>query len=261
MARIYPLFSSSKGNAAFIGSPKGGILIDAGVSTKRLSDAMTRCGLSLEAIKGIFITHDHSDHVRGLKVLTKHRRVPVFAQPLTMRSLIDSDLLAPEALLHEIQDAPFEFAGCQITPFDTPHDTVQSCGYRVDLAEGRSCAVCTDLGTVTKTVKQALKGCDLVLLEANYDPDMLKTGPYPPQVKARIAGNRGHLSNFDSGAQAKWLVETGTTRLLLGHLSESNNTPEKAETAIESALSGAKRGQDYLLEIAAPETAGGMIAF
>ena len=261
MARIYPLFSSSKGNASFIGSQNGGILIDAGVTAKRLKEVMERCGLSLSAIRGIFITHSHSDHIRGLRVLTKQLSVPVFAQPLTMRELTDSDAVSAGTVLHELDGLPLCFFDMQITPFATPHDTVQSCGFRVALPDGQSCAVCTDLGTVTKTVEHTLLGCELVLLEANYDETMLRTGDYPPTLKARIASESGHLSNTDAGAFAKKLVASGTKRLILGHLSEANNTPQRAAAAVETALAGAKRGQDYLLDVAKPETEGRMIAF
>jgi phosphoribosyl 1,2-cyclic phosphodiesterase len=261
MARIYPLFSSSKGNASFIGTPEGGILIDAGVSARRLKGALERCGLSLSAVRGIFITHSHSDHISGLRVLCKQISVPVFAQPLTMRELTEGGCFPEDASLRELDGQPVCFFDMQITPFDTPHDTVQSCGYRIELPDGRRCAVCTDLGEVTKTVEQMTAGCDLVLLEANYDEQMLRTGPYPPQLQARIASARGHLSNRAAGEAAKKLLASGTSRLVLGHLSEHNNTPRLAETTVEAALANAKRGLDYMLETAKPETEGRMIAF
>lgn len=260
MARIYSLFSSSKGNATFIGTPQGGVLIDAGVTYKRLEAAMERCGLSMSAVQGVFITHDHSDHVRGLKMLTERHRIPIYAQGKTLRNLIDTEQVAASAVLAEMNGTVCA-ADLSLTAFDTPHDTVQSCGYRIAMPDGRSCAVCTDLGYVTKTVDDALRGCDLVLLEANYDERMLKSGPYPPYVKARILSESGHLSNEMCAAQAKKLVTGGTTRLLLGHLSQENNRPELAEQAVVSALSDFVRGQDYLLSVAKVETTGEMIAF
>ena len=262
MARMYSLFSSSKGNVTYIGTEESGLLIDAGVSFRRLSAAMARCGLPLEAVRGVFITHDHADHIGGLRVLAAKLGVPIYAQPVTMRNLIDRDAVPPNARLCAIGGA-VQCADMTVTAFETSHDTDQSCGFRVTCADGRSCAVCTDLGVVTKTVAEALDGCDAVLLEANYDPDMLRRGPYPPNVKARIASEHGHLSNEASAAAAQMLVKSGTTRLCLGHLSQENNLPALAEKAVVQGLTSAGfvRGADYLLRVAKPESDGEMIAF
>lgn len=261
LARLYPLFSSSKGNATFIGTPKGGVLIDAGVTYRRLCMGLERCGLSLSAIQGVFITHDHSDHVRGLKTLTERLTVPIYGQGKTLRNLIDHDAIALRANLQEIGAASIQVADVSLNAFVTPHDTVQSCGYRIAMPDGKICAVCTDLGYVTRGVEEALNGCDLVLLEANYDEDLLREGKYPPYVKERILSKVGHLSNTDCAAQAKKLVQSGTTRLILGHLSQENNRPHLAEQAVVSALADMVRGQDYLLQVAKVETEGEMIAF
>lgn len=259
MARIYPLFSSSKGNAAFIGTPSGGVLIDAGVSAKRLRDALTRAGIPLSAVQAVFVTHDHSDHVSGLRVFARQTGIAVYAQPQTRDQLLASHFIEPEADLRALTD-PVSVCGMTLTPFATSHDTVQSCGYRIDLPDGQSCAVCTDLGHAPEDVQAALRGCRLVLLEANYDEQMLRTGPYPDCLKRRISSNFGHLSNDQSGELARYLVQNGTVHLVLGHLSEHNNTPEKAAQTVTAALSGLVCGQDYLLDVAKPED-GRMIAF
>lgn len=260
MARIYPLFSSSSGNASFIGTPQGGVLIDAGVSMRRLSMAFSRCGLDLSAVRAVMITHEHSDHVKGLKLLTKQYQIPVYGQGKTLRNLIDSGQIHAGSAVYEMT-APVAVAGMEITAFDTPHDTPQSCGYRIHTSDDRYCAVCTDLGKITPTVAQALTGCDLVLLEANYDPDMLSNGKYPYQVRCRIASDYGHLSNQACAVTAAELVAGGTTRILLGHLSPENNTPECAEQTVAAALSGFRRDCDYLLSVAPVETDGRMVVF
>lgn len=261
MARLYPLFSSSKGNATFIGTPKGGVLIDAGVTYRRLCMGLARCELPLSAIQGVFITHDHSDHVRGLKTLTEQLHVPIYGQGKTLRNLIDHDALSPGAILQEIRQGSIQVADLSLNAFETPHDTVQSCGYRIVMPDGKVCAVCTDLGHVTRGVEEALTGCDLVLLEANYDENLLRGGKYPPYVKARILSKVGHLSNMDCAAQARKLIQSGTTRLILGHLSQENNRPQLAEEAVVNHLADMVRGQDYLLQVAKVETEGEMIAF
>ncbi len=260
MARIYPLFSSSKGNAAYIGSPDAGILIDAGVSERRLSGAMQRCGLHPQAVQAVFITHDHSDHISGLRVFTKKFGVPVYAQAITGEHLQNGGHISEGSSLH-ILTGDVSIAGMTVSAFATSHDTAQSCGYRITMPNGVCCAVCTDLGIVTETVRNAVSGCKLVLLEANYDPGMLRSGCYPPPLKARIASDHGHLSNDDSAAFARWLLQTGTTHFVLGHLSQENNTPQLAENTVVSGLAGFIRGQDYLLHVAAPETDGRMIVF
>lgn len=260
MARIYPLFSGSKGNAEFIGSPAGGILIDCGVSAKRLTLALERCNIPIAAVQGIFITHDHSDHVAGLRVFTKKYQIPVYAQPKTRQSLYDHLFLEPEQPCHAL-NGTIECAGIRVTPFATSHDTVQSCGYRMELPDCRSCAVCTDLGYLSEDAVLGIRGCDLVLLEANYDQMMLRRGPYPASLKQRIASKVGHLSNDDCGDAADMLLQSGTTRLILGHLSQHNNLPELAERTVEDRLSKFRRGSDYLMQTALPETDGRMIGF
>ena len=260
LARIYPLFSSSSGNAEFIGTPDGGILIDCGVSARRLTQALDRCGISPEAVQGVFITHDHSDHVKGLRVFTKKFGIPVYAQSVTRQCLYSCGWLEPEQTCN-VLDGTVTCADIRITPFETSHDTAQSCGFRMEMPDGRVCAVCTDLGYVSETVSASLDGCDLVLLEANYDVNMLRTGPYPAQLKMRIASQVGHLSNDDSAAEIRRLAENGTAHFVLGHLSQHNNLPALAERTVEQTLNGLTRGQDYTLRTAAPETDGRMIVF
>ncbi len=221
---------------------------------------MERCGIAPEAVQGIFITHDHSDHVAGLRVFAKKYQIPVYAQPLTRQNLYSGRFLDDEQPCIELNGS-VNCADMEITPFETSHDTAQSCGYRICTADGRICAVCTDLGYVPDTVLNMLTGCNLVLLEANYDAEMLRTGPYPLYLKQRIASKVGHLSNDDCGETARRLVETGTARLILGHLSRHNNLPELAEHTVEQKIAGFLRGRDYLMQAAPPETDGRMIGF
>lgn len=258
MNGIYPLFSSSKGNSIFIGNSESGILVDAGASYKRLGIAMERCKLSLSAIKAVFITHEHSDHVKGLMMLTKKHDLCVYGQGRTLRNLIDSDRIGPRACVSEINDE-ISIDNMTVSAFNTPHDTEQSCGYKIKFDDGRSCAVCTDLGCVTKVVDDALLGTDTVLIEANYDEEMILMGSYPPYVKQRIRSDRGHLSNTDSAIQVRRLIENGTRNIILGHLSQENNMPQLAERAVVKRMDGFVRGSDYNLKIAEVETLGEMV--
>lgn len=258
MARLYPLFSSSKGNCTYIGSREAGVLIDDGVSFTRLKNALEINGLSLDAVKGVFVTHEHSDHIKGIDMLTKKTSIPVFAQGITLEGLFDKGILHSD--YYELKGGE-EVCGIRVECFDTSHDTPQSCGYLLTFRDGKSAAVCTDLGYVSDTVEAALLGTDCVLLESNYDVEMLRNGIYPYYLKTRIFSKMGHLSNPDSGEFAARLIKSGTTRLILGHLSQENNTPQTAEETVLSCLGEFTRNSDYTLNVAPVETSGGFISF
>ena len=260
MSRIYPLFSSSKGNATFIGSPKGGILIDSGVSCKRLCQALADNEISPRAIQGIFITHTHSDHISGLKVFTKKYNIPVCAQHTNLEELVRKEKVAPYCRLTEVDNADICVGDFRIHSFETPHDVPASCGYRIETPDGKTVVTCTDLGHVTPVIEENLTGADIVLLESNYDVNMLKNGSYPYDLKMRISSNHGHLSNDDCGVQLVKLLKSGTCKFILGHLSQENNTPMLAERSAVSALSDYARNRDYLLMTAKPE-GGTAVAF
>lgn len=261
MARIYPLFSSSKGNSEFIGTEKGGILIDCGVSFKRLCEALERNSLPLSAVRAVFITHEHSDHVAGLSMLTKKTSLPVYGQKRTLQKLCDTGKISSGSPVIDISGISISCADMEIECFNTPHDAIQSCGYRIHTSDDKYCAVCTDLGHVTPEVDKALEGCRLVLLEANYDENMLRTGGYPLYLKERILSPLGHLSNDMCAETADSLIRRGTTHILLGHLSQDNNRPDIADRTVEAGMSGLVRGKDYLMGVAPVETQGGAVIF
>lgn len=259
MGRIYPLFSSSKGNSTYIGNKQTGILIDAGISYTRLVKALALNEIDISAVKAVFVTHDHSDHINGIKMLSKKTSIPVFAQKCTLESLYDKNYITGFA---EEMKCPVCIDNMEISCFNTPHDTEQSCGYRINFDDGKSCAVCTDLGYVTDDVYQNLLGANAVLIESNYDEVMLRNGPYPAYLKSRIRSKFGHLSNADCGEFCTELVKNGTTRLILGHLSQENNTPQTARKTVAEKLSAQfEDGSDYLLSVAPVETIGGFISF
>ncbi|MBE6858111.1 MAG: MBL fold metallo-hydrolase [Ruminococcus sp.] len=261
MARIYPLFSSSKGNSTFIGTEQGGILIDCGVSFRRLSAALEVNRIPLTAVQAVFITHEHSDHVSGLKLFTAKTGCPVYGQKRTLQRLCDNDKISPLSPVIDITGKSIAAADMEVRCFNTPHDTIQSCGYRIHTSDDKYCAVCTDLGHVTDEVDEALTGCRLVLLESNYDENMLRTGPYPLYLKERILSQNGHLSNDDCTRQVGRLIERGTTHFILGHLSQDNNRPQIADSTVERGLPQFRRCKDYLLGVAPVETRGGAVIF
>jgi len=261
MARIYPLFSSSRGNSYFIGNEKSGILIDCGVSFRRLSNALSINNIPLSAVHGVFITHEHTDHIQGLKVLTKNLNIPVYSTRKTLGFLYDKDKVFHGASLIDMTEKKIVCADMEITCFSTPHDAVQSCGYKVHTSDGKYCAVCTDLGHVTEEVQNELKGCRLAVIEANYDENMLRTGNYPFELRQRILSPEGHLSNDECGKLADSLVKCGTCFVILGHLSPENNRPDIAEKTVQSYMKDLQRGKDYLMGTAPCETNGGAVIF
>lgn len=261
MARIYPLFSSSSGNAHFIGTPSGGILIDAGVSCKRIVGALRQNDIPPESVRAVFITHDHSDHISGLRVFSGTYKLPIYSSRGTLQYLADNGHIPAGC---EALETGFgaEIDGFFVSAFRTPHDAADSVGYKIHTPDGKVCCVCTDLGCVTDEIAAELRGSDLVLLESNYDESMLRNGKYPYILKQRIASKTGHLSNVDSSREVRSLIESGTQRIILGHLSRENNTPRIAENTLLRTLGNDfVRNRDYMLTIAPVETTGLGVVF
>lgn len=252
MARFSSLFSSSSGNCSYIGSAKGGILIDAGVSAKQINLKLDCIGVNPVDIGAIFVTHEHSDHVRGLRVFASKHKIPVYATQGTVDALISSGVANGSFEINPVDSEGIEVNGQFIVPFRTSHDSAQSCGFVISTTDDRKIAVATDTGYVTEETKAAVKGCDLILAESNHDIGMVRNGIYPYMLKRRILSDVGHLSNIDCSNFVTDLVKNGTTRIVLGHLSKENNIPELAFQTSKSALDcvGAVQFRDYILSVA-----------
>lgn len=254
MAKFCPLFSSSGGNSVYIGSGDSGILIDVGKSAKQTEEALYNIGVDPDSLNAVFVTHEHCDHIQGLRVFASRHHIKIYATPGTLSALEENGTLNEkteyDALCYDGNEAGSLF----VMPFHTLHDSRESCGYVVETPDGRKIAVATDLGIMTNEVKKAITGCDLVMLESNHDIRMLENGPYPYPLKKRILGERGHLSNDTCAEAAVQLVKDGTTRLFLGHLSKENNFPELAYQTTFAALTADNIviDSDCVLKVAKP---------
>ncbi len=259
MSRIFPIASGSSGNCTFIGHKNDGILIDVGISCKAVTDALNQAAFDPKALKGIFITHEHIDHISGLRVFAKKHNVPVFASEKTACAIL-CQTPELEDCLHVLEHK-LDLGDMEIERFATSHDCEGSSGYAISLSNGRKCAVCTDLGVISAEVHSALSGCKTVLLESNHDVTMLQNGPYPPYLKNRILSEKGHLSNIACASELAKLVDTGTERIILGHLSRENNRPEIARGCTTASLMDKKmiEDSDYTLYIAPPKNGKAII--
>ncbi len=228
--------SGSSGNCLLLSGGGTNILIDAGISARRLSALLGECCLSLQDITGVLITHEHSDHISGLPGLLKRSAAAVYA-PRTVAARLCGAMPQLEERLRVITPGQdFSISRLTVRAFHTPHDTDESVGYRVE--DGAVFAIATDMGCVTDEVRAGLRGADAVLIEANHDEEMLRYGPYPAHLKRRILSDHGHLSNDDCAALARELAESGTKTVILGHLSRENNTPDTALRTVRRALEG-----------------------
>lgn len=250
--KIVLFASGSTGNCTLVSEGDTHILIDAGISAKRIRIGLQEQGLTMNDVDGVLITHEHSDHIRGLTVLLRRDPAPVYALPAVAAAL-RGQMPEHAHLLHETApEEAFALGAVTVKPFCTPHDAAGSCGYRFEGC-GSSFGFCTDLGELTEAVRAALRGVDCAVIEANHDLAMLRGGPYPVFLKRRILSDHGHLSNDVAGELAAFLAENGAQSLILGHLSRENNTPRKALETVARALHDAGFAPGEPALYAAPE--------
>lgn len=256
------LASGSTGNCVFFREGKSAFLIDAGISFKKICSYLSDMSLSLDALKGVFITHEHSDHTKALATLSKRTDIPIYATLPTAREIYQALFLKNdgEACRRFKENVRIIETGiCYpagelgITAFDLPHDSVSCVGFCIsdDFGE-KLLGLAADMGHITSKAVEALVGCKSVILESNHDLEMLKNSSYPSFLKERIGSDYGHLSNFDCSRLAEYLIKNNTKNLCLYHLSEENNLPELALSTTSERLA-ASTNTAYNVTVAAKE--------
>ena len=258
--------SGSSGNCIYTGTEKAGILIDAGISAKRIEQGLASIDRNIKEIKGIFVSHEHSDHIKSLGVLARKHHIPIYGTPGTIEAIKQTASLgAIDEELYRIIQAEEDviIEDLVVKPFRISHDAAEPVAYRMECGT-KSAAVATDLGFYNQAIVDKLQNLDVLLLESNHDVHMLQVGGYPYPLKRRILGDRGHLSNEAAGKLLCHLLHDDLKNVFLGHLSKENNYEELAfETVkLEIALGSEKyQPEDFKIEVANRESVSSMIEF
>ncbi|MDO4540433.1 MAG: MBL fold metallo-hydrolase [Syntrophomonadaceae bacterium] len=254
MMQVHVLASGSTGNAVYIAMGDKRVLVDAGISCRRITGGLRELGVDPSQLDAVLITHEHIDHVKGLEVFTRRYRLPVHARPGVWGS---GGVFAtlPRDCRHELGER-LELGRVQIECVPISHDAVDPVGFVFRCGDMQMASI-TDVGCINGTLISALAGCDIMVLESNHDVTMLKEGPYPPFLKKRISGNKGHLSNLECGRLLTMAEKHPhrTPHVFLAHMSQQNNVPALARATVERELahSGCRPGEDMILHLTAAQ--------
>ncbi|WP_035236163.1 MBL fold metallo-hydrolase [Desulfobacter vibrioformis] len=249
---LCPLASGSKGNAIFVSAPDTAVLVDAGLSGIEIQRRMASVGVAPQSLKAIIITHEHTDHIKGAGILSRRFNIPVYATRDTFAACKNLGAI-DQVTFFECGDA-FEIGSLTVNPFSISHDACDPAG--LTLTHGaKKIGIATDLGVVTNLVRTHLSHSNALYIEANHDPDMLMAGPYPWHLKQRIQSRTGHLSNQDARDLVAQVFHKDLDHVILAHLSEENNRPEKAATEMSKNLDPLSTA----LYVAGPDQPGEMI--
>lgn len=246
-----PLYSGSTGNSIFVSNGNSRILIDAGLAGKHIEKALKDINENPSEIDGIFVTHEHIDHVKGVGVLSRKYNIPIYANENTWDAMSHSIGKIKEHNIKILHGEHTNIKELDVINFPISHDAIDPRGYVICSGNKKAC-VATDLGHFSQEVKSSIKDCDIILIESNHDVEMLKFGPYPYNLKRRILSNKGHLSNDDCGRAIVDIMDERKKIVFLGHLSRTNNYPELAYQTVLNILNdnGVKQGIDIEVNIA-----------
>ncbi len=235
---VHILASGSKGNSLLLRAGNTSILIDAGISARRITAGLAKAGVRPEQLSAILVTHEHNDHVSGLPVFSRRACAPIFTREKTWLSM-EGFRSIERSYCRLLPEGDIKIGDITVRPFSVPHDAADPVGFEFFFRESK-CSLATDLGFAGSRVKEALSGSGLIILEANHDAKMLSEGGYPRFLQERIRGSRGHLSNMDAGMLLADVVDQPEVEVFLVHLSQENNRPALAEEAVSGFL--AKKG-------------------
>jgi phosphoribosyl 1,2-cyclic phosphodiesterase len=230
--------SGSSGNCIYTGTDNTGILIDAGISAKRIEQGLAEIDRNIKEIKGIFVSHEHSDHIKGIGVLARKHHIPIYGTKGTIDAIRNMSCLGKidEDLYHVIRaDDEVKIDDLVVKPFRISHDAAEPVAYRMECGE-KSAAIATDLGFYNQAIVDKLKNLDVLLLESNHDIHMLQAGPYPYYLKRRILGDQGHLCNEKAAELVVELTHDCLKNVILGHLSKENNYPDLALATVQNEV-------------------------
>lgn len=252
MIKYCSIGSGSSGNCHLVGTKNTNILIDAGLSGKRITDSLKDIDIDASKIKGIFVTHEHSDHVKGVGILSRKFDLPIFSNYKTWLAIKDK---VGKVDLKNVRifenDKFYQIDDMIIKPFSIEHDAADPVAFSLMGENGGKISIATDMGHITENIRNNITGSDLVVLESNYDKEMLLMGSYTYSLKKRVMSNSGHLSNEDAARCAVDLIESGTDKILLAHLSKENNFPQLAYETSNHIFkdNGIKIGKDVFLDV------------
>ena len=262
--KMCSITSGSSGNCIFVGSDKTSLLVDVGLSGKRIEFGLNEIDRTTSEIDGILVTHEHSDHVKGLGVLARRYNIPIYANKETITAIKRMDSLGklPEGIFREIAvDEDYQLGDVTIKPFAISHDAAMPMGYRLEKGD-KAIAVATDMGQYSDYTIEKLTGLNALLLEANHDVNMLQVGAYPYYLKRRILSERGHLSNESAGQLLCELLHDELEVVLLGHLSQENNYEALAyETVCAEITMGDNpyKAKDFDIKVASRDAISGLV--
>ena len=249
--KFYSLYSGSSGNSIFISSGNTNILIDAGMPGKAIDSALDSIDVNPKEIDGIFITHEHIDHVKGAGIISRKHDIPIYANEETWCAMEKSLGKVKEHNIKVLKERHISIKDIDIINFSIPHDAANPVGYTA-ICGNKRVSIATDLGCFTEEVERNIKDSNVILLESNHDVEMLKFGPYPYNLKRRILSNVGHLSNEACGNAIMNLLDGNHKDIILGHLSKTNNYPDLAYETVTSVLkeNGVKLNHDVTITLA-----------